>query len=242
MRAQDDSSILAIVKRPKSEHAHTENYSIGMERVAYVLGTQLGLPIPDTWLDEVDGHPSSVQRRIPHARSWRQLGAAMRSNIKNADLWPLAALFDVWTGNTDRRDVNLLFEPIPSGATPGMARGSSMWLIDHGQCGLWPADKFGRDPAAIADDPAVVSEHLIERGEQVIGALMPAEYRGSLKQTLGDARTVLLDRIRGIGDDAIESAVQEVPEEFFSPGRAAASVAYLKARRGVLDTVLDQYW
>ncbi len=243
MRARDDKQTIAIAKRPRPEFLAAEMYSIGMERVCFTLASMLGLPVPETWLETVDGHPSSVQRRIPHARSWLQLQALMKSNIENADLMPLAALFDVWTANLDRRNVNLLFEPVPSGATPGKAHGSRMWLIDHGQCGLWPAVKF--DLARRPEEFPKVSEvsaTLEPRAEAVIGALMPPEYRMALKNTQGDARQSLLDRIHHIKDDALQNAVTEVPEEYIAADRADATLAFLKARRDALDRVASQYW
>jgi hypothetical protein len=240
------SSTLVIVKRPQPQYMPSEMYSIGMERVAFALADELGLPVPDTWLETVDGHPSSVQRRISAARSWRQLQMMMRDNIVNRDLWALAALFDVWIGNVDRRDVNFLFEPIPAGATPPRAQGSRMWLIDHGMCGLWPAGKL--DPMLGADDvpdagAKILSGALHQTGEARIFNQMPVEYRQALKRTAGNpSRVELLDRVRGVSDDAIEQTVGEIPEEYISAGRAEATVAFLKARRDALDTVAEQYW
>jgi hypothetical protein len=246
MRSKRDQSRLALVKRPKPEYVDSEMYAIGMERVAYTLGSTLDLPIPETWLDNVEGHPSSVQRRIPDARSWRMMegGVPQLRNIRNTEVYPLGALFDVWMANTDRRDVNLLLEALPPGTPPGRARESQVWLIDHGCCGLWPANKFdlGRAPAAIIEDATEVHPELHERTESAIGAVMPPEYRMSLKHTQGDDRTQILDRIRGIDDDAIDRAVGEIPEEYISAPRAQATVAFLKARRDALSTVTHKHW
>ena len=200
----------------------------------------------DTWLEQVDGHWSSVQLRIPDARSWIQIGGApsMQANIENEDIYPLAALFDVWMGNTDRRNVNLLFEPLPVGESPGRARGSRLWLIDHGQCGLWPANKFdlARESDDIPETPGEVAGGLVREAELLIARLMPPEYRMALKNSQGEDRAHLLDRIKGINDDAIDAALDEIPEEYISSGRAATTKAALKGRRDALDTVLSQYW
>ena len=152
VKARSDRSIRAIAKRPKDQFP-VEIYSIAMERVAYVLADALGLPVMETYLEEYRGSPCSIQLRVPECRSWRQAGAApmMKNTIHNADVYALSALFDVWLANTDRRDVNLVFEPMPPGTIPGRASACRLWLIDHGQCGLWPAGKLaeGRDSDAI---------------------------------------------------------------------------------------------
>lgn len=245
IRATDDPLVRAVAKRPKPGRPQ-EMYSVGMERVAYHLGAILGIRIPGTHLEIVGGHRASVQMRVRNARSWVSLDWApsMRDNITDTELWPLAGMFDVWMGNTDRRSVNLLFEPLPPGATPGQARGCQTWFIDHGQCGLWPAWKIdaGRGPYDIPDDPQDVRGELSPEGEVAIGERMEPEYRMALKHCTGDARQQCLDRVRAIDDDAIDQAIEEVPEDYFSAGRARATAQLLKARRDALDTVLSQYW
>lgn len=247
MKTTDAPVIRGVVKRPKPEFASVEIYSVGMERVAYVLAEKIGLPVPETWLDDVSGHASSVQRRVVPARSWRQLPAApmMQANIENKDQWPLAVLFDVWMGNLDRRDVNFVFEPVPPGVPPGRARSSKMWLIDHGLCGLWPANKFDADSREADDIPtsaADVSPTLDPRAEAAIRDRMPPEYRMALGNVQGEFRDRLLDQVRAIGDDAIDTAVNEIPASYFTSGQADATGVFLKARRDALDTVVGSYW
>lgn len=244
MRAKTDATKLAIVKRPKTEFP-AEIYSVGMERVAYVLAEHLELPVLDTYLEVVDGHASSVQLRVPECRSWIQVGGApgMRDNVENEDMYPLAALFDVWTANTDRRAVNLIFQALPEGTSPARASGSRLHLIDHGQCGLWPADKFpGRGPDEIPERPEDAPEGLCDAAEVRIAQMMPAAYRMALKRTQGTNRIQLLDRIRSVEDDLIDATVNEVPEDYFTPGQAHATAAFLKGRRNTLDRVVDTYW
>jgi hypothetical protein len=246
MIAEGDPGLRVIAKRRPANVDPVEIYSIGIERVAYVLADGLGLPTPAVHLEEVDGYASSVQTRILKSRSLRQLGGApaMAGEIRNRDIWPLAAMFDVWTANTDRREVNLLFETYPPGCEPASSKGCVCWLIDHGQCGLWPADKFpGRRGEQVPDDPAQIQGTGLRReGEVAIAERMDPEYRMSLKHTQGHARTRLLDQIRGVEDDAIEQAVQEVPASYMTKGQADATIALLKARRDALDTVLNEYW
>jgi hypothetical protein len=217
-----------------------------MERVAYRLGCDLGLPIPATHLEHVGGHASSVQRWVTDSRSWIQAGGSpmMTNTILNESVYAAAALFDVWMANTDRRQVNLMFEPHPPGTAPARATACRLWLIDHGQCGLWPADKLerGRDAGDIPDSVTNITGAMWDNAEIVIGALMPPEYRIALKNTTGPARDHLLDRVRSIGDDVIRSTVMEVPHEYMSDGQRDATVAFLKGRRDMLDTVVSTYW
>jgi len=244
MRSRTDPSKLVIVKRPKPLHP-VEIYCIGMERVAYCLADHLGLPVPAVHLDPVDGHHSSVQDRILNGRTWMQLPCApgMAANIVGQDQWPLAVLFDVWMANTDRRDMNLLFEPIPAGKAPGRATGCKMWLIDQGQCGLWPGDKLQNGHAnEIPEGAGVVNGELREQAEIRIYELMPVEYRRTLKNLHGPARKSLLDRIRSVGDDVIEHAMCEVPEAYISNDQGEATVSFLKGRRDRLDKVVEARW
>lgn len=246
LRSKTGPTRLVIAKRPKPE-IPAEIYSIGMERIAYSLGTLLGLPIPETYLETFEGEHYSLQRRITESLSWRQAQSfpQMRANVSNADLYAKASLFDVWLANIDRRDVNLLFEAEPDGEKCANARSCRLWLIDHGLCGLWTAAKWtpeGADPTAIITDPAVLHGLLHPRAEQVIHDVMPNAYRLPLLETRDD-RVLLLDAIRQVVDDnAISKAVQEVPEHFMAGNLRAATEAFLKARRDRLDEVLDHYW
>jgi hypothetical protein len=215
-----------------------------MERIGYRLGTLLGLPVPETYLETYDGDLCCIQRRVIECVSFRQLGLlAMRANVSNASLYAKAALFDVLLANIDRRDVNLLFEPV--GGKCSKALKCRFWLIDHGHCGLWPAVKFmpDGDPVAMPTDPGQIDGLLHPRAEQIIRELMPDPYRAALVHASGDHLSALLDDIRQVVDDgAIDTAVQEVPEQFMEGNLRAATGALFKTRRDRLDEVLDRYW
>jgi hypothetical protein len=236
---------LAIAKKPKPDAPNAEIYSIGMERIAYRLGTLLGLPIPETYLEDYLGEPSCIQRRVLQSASFRQmLHLPMRAEVSNIGLFAKAALFDVLLANIDRRDVNLLFEAEPEGARCEKATCCRLWLIDHGHCGLWPAAKFdpGGDPAAI-DGIEQPDGALHQKAEQVIRDVMPEAYRRPLEQANDAEVGLLLDVVRQVVDDvAIGTAVQEVPERYMPGNVRAATEAFLKARRDRLDEVLHQYW
>ncbi len=246
LRSKTNPVRLVIAKRPQPA-VPAEIYSIGMERVGYSLGTTLGLPVPETYLETFEGEHCSLQRRLLESVSWRQLQALpnMLANVSNAGLYAKAALFDIWLANIDRRDVNLLFEAEPVGEKCAKATRCRMWLIDHGLCGLWPASKFDPDgdPTAMITDPAQLDGRLHPRAEKVIRDLMPHPYRLPLLEASGDERATLLDAVRQVvDDDAISKAVQEVPEHFMAGNLRAATEVFLKVRRARLDEVLDQYW
>ncbi len=247
VRAQSDPSIRMLAKCPTPEHAD-EIYSIGMERVAYSLAELLELPVLPTHLEEVDGRLSSLHRRVVPALSWKQLSKRtnlkMATNVVNEETWAASAMFDVWIANVDRRPVNLLFEPVPAGVEPDQATGSHCWLIDHGHCGLFPGEKF-RQGAADTEFPDLATcatGQIWDKAEEVIARLMPEAYRRALTNLQGSPRKNLLDAIRSIGDDAIDSAVVEVPDGYMTEGEREATAAFLKGRRDRLDTVLNTYW
>ena len=246
VRAKANPQRRALAKRPAAAYA-TEIYGNGMERVAYTLGSALGLPIPGTYLEEVLGHPSTVQDRVPNARTHHQVGTApmMASNVTNLQsIGGLAVLFDIWMANTDRHANNLLYEPMPDGAKPGKAIGSKLWLIDHGQCGLFPAWKWdaNRDPHDIPLDIADVRGELIPAAEDKIRSLMPKMYRQAFVLLDDAARQPLLDAIRNVEDDAIDQAVNEIPAAYFTTQQATTTASFLKARRDVIDKVVTTNW
>ncbi|WP_040601265.1 hypothetical protein [Patulibacter medicamentivorans] len=240
MQADSGPIPLALVK---SKGGDATVLSIGMERVAYVLGTQIGLPIPETQLAEIGGAPSSIQRWIAGCKTHRQLPQVpAMTKVRNEHILPLAALFDVWMGNTDRRDANLAYEPHPPGCRPAMAVECRLWLIDHNQCGLWPGDKFaGCRPDST---PALeeIDGSLIDVAEGRIAALMPPEMRMALRQAQGENRLRLLDLIANVKDDEISDPVHEVPDAYFSSSERDATITFLQARRDILCTVLSKFW
>jgi hypothetical protein len=222
-------------------------YSVGMERVAYSLATHLGLPVSETYLEDFQGAPSSVQIRV-EGRTWQTLSGApmMVTNITNRNLWPLMVVFDMWMANTDRNKGNMFLEPVPPGATPGRARGSVSWLIDHGQCGLWPGWKLSgdnNDKDNIPDDPAAVATGLCHHTvEEHIKRTMFRELRQAFTQASTPVQEAAVDAVRTVDDDSIRAAVREVPTDYFTDDQAATLVAFLQARRDAVDNVVATHW
>jgi hypothetical protein len=220
-----------------------------MERVAYTLATQLGLPITDTHLEFFDGKPSSVQLHVNgEIRTWRTArGAAMMvGNVTNAHLWPLVVVFDIWLANTDRNDGNLIVATQPHGSMPGKCTGSVSWLIDHGQAGLWPGWKLSadnNDTNIIADNPsAVAAGRCHDDVEKYIRHIMFGELERAFVTASSADRQAALDAVRSVNDADIHAAVTEVPADYFTPAQAAALVAFLQGRRKVVDNVVATFW
>lgn len=222
-------------------------YAIGMERVAYALAAELGLPVAQTYLENFEGAPASVQIRVP-GRSYRTSVTApmMTSNILNKRLWPTMVAFDIWLANTDRNPGNMYLIPHPPTATPGKARGSVSWLIDHGQTGLWPGWKLtanNADMHVIADDPATVSSGLCHPDvERHIRNIMFADLENSFVNATPADRQVALDAVQAVSDDAVAKAIDDVPPAYFTPTQADALKAFLQARRRAVDKVVTTYW
>jgi hypothetical protein len=113
------------------------------EILAFLLGRELGLPIPDSYVGFVksgdlsvtkmpmsnrSGHvvfvsadvgvPSLVQRYIPHGELYKLM---LVNELKKWVHLGATYAFDTWIANTDRNEGNLLIED-----------STKIWLIDHG--------------------------------------------------------------------------------------------------------------
>jgi hypothetical protein len=248
VRDANDPRVLAVLKGVTTPGKPAPvPYSLGMERVAYTLAAQLGLPVQETYLDTYNGEACSVQLRVEGHAFKRCRGAPMMiTNVTNSALWPLIVAFDVWLANTDRNAENLFLVTIPPGARPGMASGSVSWLIDHGQTGLWPGWKISGNDADlhnIPDNPTVVTSGLLHSDvERHIRTVMFPELEQSWLLAGAAERQQALDAIRGVGDSAIRDATDEVPTDYFTPDQAATLAAFLQARQAAVDTVMTTYW
>jgi len=235
----------------KWSNAHVGLYSLGIERVAYVLGDALGLPVPPAYLETYDGNDTLVVERIPnHAEYLRSKNIPLFwSGITNKAIWPLAVAFDIWMANYDRRSANLIFGPVPSTTRPAIAKAGKCWLIDHGLCGLWYPGKIdlalekarSLDVDAVQDATAGLTPNAISRFRDVMHAEL-VEYRRAFTD-LGPAdRDAVLDRVRGLDDDQVEAAVREVPQPFFSSRSADLTLQFLIARKQDIYTLSRDVW
>jgi hypothetical protein len=172
-------SVKALIKRPPPGFPQ-EIYSLGMERVAYCLGFELGLPIPTVWLEEWQGHRCAVVRRIPNTRTLQMAAAApmLMSNVENRDTWPLGVAFDLWMANNDRVPRNMLVEPLPEGARAAVATSCRTYLFDHGVTGLWFPSKFKANlTVGQVDQVHVGSGNMLPVVETNARRIMPSDYR-----------------------------------------------------------------
>jgi hypothetical protein len=222
-------------------------YSIGMERVGYTLGSAVGLPIPATYLEEYDGRPCSVQLQLRNHREFDMAKGSvmMWAAIDNEDVWPLGVAFDLWMANYDRRSPNLSIQPVPPEKKPAHATAGTTWFVDHGLCALWWPRKIDPTATALYDVAALAgtARQSVEDGEitpdakaRFTGA-MPVEYRRSFADLDTARRAPLLDRVRSISDDLLEAAVMEVPDAYFSDLARELTIAFLRVRRDRIDTL-----
>lgn len=248
VRDADDPATVAIVKWG---NANVGAYSLGIERVAYVLGDALGLPIPRVHLETYKGNVAAVVERIPnHAEYLRAKNISLLwSGVSNKAVWPLAVAFDIWLANYDRRSANLIIGPTPPQTRPALASSGACWLVDHGLCGLWYPGKIdvalertgSKDVEAIADPTASFTPTALTRFRDVMQAEL-VEYRRSFTDLGGNARDKVLDQIHALADDQVERAVREVPETYFSSRSADLTLQFLVARKQAIYTLSREVW
>lgn len=236
VRDPSDASVRALFKRPNPGSAEPgEIYSMGMERVAYVLGAKLGLPLPRVCLEEYEGHPGSLQWRIHNSRNWQHAPACpmLMTEIINERQLSLAFMFDVWMANTDRFDRNLLAQSDPSDKAPKYATKCKFWLIDHGCTALWFPSKFDRGLTGRSVEEVVVTDGtMIEEVQRaVVGFMPPLLRRACHGLSPEDRDQLVLDPISAITDNDLEEAIADVPTEFMTDEAKELTGELLKARR-----------
>jgi hypothetical protein len=79
-------------------------YSLAMERVAYRLGDSIGVPISETYLEELDGELGVLSLRVS-GDAWGTIDDEVIRSLTfgDRDRWPVYMAFDVFFGNLDRR-------------------------------------------------------------------------------------------------------------------------------------------
>lgn len=244
VRATAEPFPRAMFKTPPANSGR-EIYSIAMEAVAYELGTQLGLPIPEAQLASVAGEDGVLIKRIDEMRDWRMADGApmLKSHIKNLGCFALGVAFDIWLANLDRKHQHLLVEPLPRGVRPAVAQDARVYLIDHGVSGLWFPSKF--DPGLTVDDTekvdvddGLVLPHREEEGRR----RMPTDYRHAFTRLTLDERKPVLDGIRAITDEAIDAVLERIPGGYMTLVEVEKTSALLKTRRDQIDTLSEGYW
>jgi hypothetical protein len=244
----DDLAVQALAKQRAAGSPQREVYSLGMEWVGYKLGTQLGLPIPEVWLETFNGEPAAISRRVPNVKMWHHAAAAapmLMANITNADLLPLAVAFDIFIANVDRVPRNVLIEPLPEGRRAAVAASSRFWLIDYGLAGLWFPSKFDltlADPNLLERVVVRSAGRMMPDAEKLLRDQMPDAFKRPFSELTAEAREDVLDPIRAISDDEIEEVLGAIPSDFMTLLEVERTLEVLKARRDRLDTLVRTWW
>jgi hypothetical protein len=235
---RDSSSGMATAhfKYPSSA-PNTSPYSLGIERVAYSLATDLNLPVAETYLESFDGHTGVLTIRVP-GDPWEARKTEIREakpTFLDRERWPLYVGFDLLLANPDRHTRNVCVEWDPPGAAEIDGEVCTTWLIDYGLGGLWPGAKFGAATLADVDPDADYTPEFLDYAKKQL----LAAFRNTLPPP-GDAdRAKVVEDLRRIEEDRIREAVREVPSAYMTSTEATLTIELLSRRLGRIDTLLD---
>jgi hypothetical protein len=236
MRAEGDPRITV---RAKTVPTACEVHSLAMERVAFVLGSRFGLPIPPTYLEQVEGRIACVQVRVPRAESWLTSPPSAAEECRDAMLYAKSATFDLVMANTDRNGQHLLYD---RGSDLEIATDAQLSLVDHGYCGLWPPGKLVNSWEA----PPLWSDQNLRAGglsslvERQIANLFPPPYRRALYRCPPAQIASWLEEFGEVLSRHLTYAIAEVTPDHISAEDAAALKTFLIRRRKSLILILGQ--
>lgn len=244
--ANDGTGQRAVFKTPREAFSPSAMYALGMERVAYELGADLGLPIPPVHLETCEGHEGCVSLQAGGRNvlrlDWAEGRACrMNTNILNIDLWPLGVVFDVWIANFDREPAHILLDPVPPTSEPHATNTCTSWLIDHEKSGLWWPSKINEDAGIEVEklrDEEVEEGVMPAAAELHVKQRMPGRYLLSLTSPTEEERDPILENVRRVTDDAIQLAVDRVPEVYMSEREKALTRRFLAGRRARIDNLV----
>lgn len=217
-------------------------YSLGVERVAYSLAEDIAIPVPETYLEELQGEHGVVVLRAPGSLWYTVEGDLVDRSLTFADrdMWTLYMAFDVLLGNFDRHSRNIFVEwDPPTRRKPVEGEQCVLHLIDFGWAGLWPPYKFGANLRAADLEQLDPRADVLDEYVTAMRNNMPPGYRTQFAFRGTEERTEVVEILSGISDDAIESAVQEVPDVYMTPAARDLTVELLCGRRDRLDSLLD---
>lgn len=213
-------------------------YSFGVERAVGVLAQMIDLPVPDIYLETVDGTDGLVATLVP-GKPWELHAEDTLANLTwlDREAWTRYVAFDVFAANLDRHSHNIFVEQHSvAGADAVEARLS---LIDYGWCGLWPVYKFGdqlgpRDLLQISQDADIRDEWKHE-----IRKAMPPRLRNGIAYRGTPERAEALESLRRITDADIAEAVYEIPDLYMTQAARELTAAFLIARLDRIDTLME---
>jgi hypothetical protein len=235
---QDDASALGWFKFP-SAHQHASPYSIAADWIASRLAAGIGLPVPEAYLETIGGENGLVSRRLTGIK-WKDADddTQRRTRLLNRDAVPVLMAFDVLVACPDRHGGNvwLQFEPPAAQQSPDDRRGV-IWFFDYGHSCLWPPWKL--DDRLRATD----LESIPANAQWTAQAL--AEFRQLLPPQLRTAwvtadRAEVLDEIRRISEDDIETAVASVSTDYLTSRAADVTKDFLIDRLRSIDTLVGE--
>jgi hypothetical protein len=235
MKAADDPSITVRAKTAPSEG---ETHSLAMERVAFVLGSRFGLPIPTTYLEVLNGRVACVQRRVPCGESWLTHPPSAEEAQRDAMLYAKSAIFDLAMANTDRNGQHLLYSHRsgPETTTP------QLWLVDHGHCGLWPPAKLVNswEAPTLWSDENLWAGGLPSIAERQIANIFPPHYRRALHNCPRVQVVAWLEELADVFSEHLSNAIADVAPAYIASKDAEALRVFLTNRRESLTLILGE--
>ncbi|MBP1168742.1 MULTISPECIES: HipA family kinase [unclassified Paenibacillus] len=167
------------------------------------------MPIPRSFIDQNPAIPSRFEGGnqfatlfIPHCTSLnRDLHTPKQLQIVNRSALAGMIVFDKWIGNTDRKDNNLLLQPVGEGAY-------QVIMIDHGRCfsdAKWKVKTLRKMP----DMEKILKVHQ-----------WCASYLESPQELV-----LAADQIVSLPEDSIYQVVDSIPEDWEVSGEEREAVA-----------------
>lgn len=219
-------------------------YSLGIERVACVLAQEIDLPVPDVYIELVDGEDGIVSTLVP-GNPWAMVDDEQFDHVTMADRdqWTVYAAFDVLLANHDRHDENIFVHwNDPLRRKPVEGEQCALWLIDFGWSGLWPVYKFGEnlrpgDLENLSPDADVRNEFA-----QGIRVNTPPRFRRGVALRGTEERAEALEILRGITDDAVREAVDDVRGSYMTERASDLTTAFICGRLDRIDTLMSSVY
>jgi hypothetical protein len=238
----DDHDVRGYFKYPDlSKPNKSSLYSLGIERVAFVLAQKLDLPVAEIYLEDVGGETGIVSTKVP-GNLWSAIDEDQFNHVTlaDSDRYTLYLAFDVLVANHDRHDGNIFVEwNAPLRRRPVEGEQCALWLIDYGWSGLWPVYKFGKNLGAADLENMSPSADLEREFVQAIFYNTPVQIRQRVALRGSDERREALEILRGITDDDIEAAVDDVRGTYMTERAAEITSEFLRGRLARVDTLMD---
>lgn len=187
------------------------------ELICVRLARQMGLPVLDFDVAELNGELFFASRRMVAGTFHPQIDPALLARCVNRDRVYDVVVFDAWVCNRDRHHENLVVrQPKP---TPG---GELLLLNDHSHCPVYP-------PALVADLPSLVPSPISAY----------SAHLAFVRDAITDLALldVALTSAESISDAMINAIVAAVPERLLPVPDRVYYTTLLNGRRPLLRTL-----